>query len=940
MNAVLAPVRLDSAQAAQTVVSLQLDGREVEARVGESILDAAKRHGIAIPTLCHKDGLRPAGNCRACVVEIDGERVLAASCCRSVQAGQKVHTQTERVLRSQRMVLELLATDTPEFNAQPAHTLQSELTQWCSAMGVQSSRFETNTSPRADLSHAAIAVHLDACIQCMRCVRACREVQVNDVIAIAGSGTATRIAFDFDDAMGDSSCVGCGECVQACPTGALTPANGAALVVADREVDSVCPYCGVGCQLTYKIKAEKIIEVVGRDGPANHERLCVKGRYGFDYVHHAQRITTPLIRRDGVPKSLDNFDPGNPLAIFREATWDEALARAGEGLRQIRDERGPNALAGFGSAKGSNEEAYLFQKLVRTGLRTNNVDHCTRLCHASSVTALLEGIGSGAVSNPVADVADADVILIVGANPTVNHPVAATFIKNAVKAGKTLIVVDPRRTEITRHAAQTLQFTPGSDVALFNAMLHTIIDEGLHNTAFIEARTTHFDELRANVAECSPEKMAPICGIEAADIRRAARTYATAGNAIILWGMGVSQHVHGTDNARCLIALALITGHIGRPGTGLHPLRGQNNVQGASDAGLIPMMLPDYQRVDDDAARGRFEAAWGQTLDPQPGLTVVEIMDSAYDGRITGLYVMGENPAMSDPDLAHARAGLARLSHLVVQDLFLTETAAFADVFLPASGFPEKTGSFSNTDRRVQLGRQALQPPGDARQDLWIVQQMAAQLGLHWPEQSVAEVYEEMRSLMPSINGITWARLQANEPVIYPCDDERDPGQPVMFAEHFPLPGDKARLVPARVSAANELPDADYPMVLLTGRQLEHWHTGSMTRRASVLDAIEPDAVICVNPLDLQRLGAQPGDPVRLLTRRGEVRATARIDAGLQPGQLFMAFCFTEAAVNLLTNAALDPFAKIPELKFCAARIEAAPAAARVEPKGAFATHF
>ena len=929
MNAVLAPVRPDAAQAAQAVVSLQLDGREVEARVGESILDAAKRHGIAIPTLCHKDGLRPAGNCRACVVEIDGERALAASCCRSVQAGQKVHTQTERVLRSQRMVLELLATDTPEFNGQPAHTLQSELTQWCTAMGVQSSRFTTNETPRADLSHAAIAVNLDACIQCMRCVRACREVQVNDVIAIAGSGTATRIAFDFDDAMGDSSCVGCGECVQACPTGALTPANGAALVVADREVDSVCPYCGVGCQLTYKVKDEKIIEVVGRDGPANHERLCVKGRYGFDYVHHAQRITTPLIRRDGIPKTLDGFDPGNPLAMFREATWDEALARAGEGLRKIRDGRGkgcgPNALAGFGSAKGSNEEAYLFQKLVRTGLRTNNVDHCTRLCHASSVTALLEGIGSGAVSNPVADVADADVILIVGANPTVNHPVAATFIKNAVKAGKTLIVVDPRRTEITRHAAQTLQFRPGSDVALFNAMLHTIIDEGLHNTAFIEARTTHFDELRANVAECSPEKMAPICGIEAEDIRRAARTYATAGNAIILWGMGVSQHVHGTDNARCLIALALVTGHIGRPGTGLHPLRGQNNVQGASDAGLIPMMLPDYQRVDDDAARGRFEAAWGQSLDPQPGLTVVEIMDAAFDGRITGLYVMGENPAMSDPDLAHARAGLARLSHLVVQDLFLTETAAFADVFLPASGFPEKTGSFSNTDRRVQLGRQALQPPGDARQDLWIVQQMAAQLGLNWPEQAVAEVYEEMRSLMPSINGITWARLEANEPVIYPCDDERDPGQPVMFAENFPMPGDRARLVPARVSAANELPDAAYPMVLLTGRQLEHWHTGSMTRRASVLDAIEPDAVICVNPLDLQALGLPPGAVIRLLTRRGEVHALARVDTGLQRGQLFMAFCFTEAAVNLLTNAALDPFAKIPELKFCAARIEAVP---------------
>jgi len=903
---------------AVSAITFELDGRPVEAQAGETILAAARRERVPIPALCHQDGMRPAGNCRACVVEIDGERALAASCCRSVQPGQKVRTQTERVRRSQRMVLELLSADQP---VEP-HTLNSELAQWCHAMGVRKSRFAAHDAPAPDLSHPAIAVRLDACIQCMRCVRACREEQVNDVIAIAGWGADTRIAFDFDDAMGASTCVACGECVQACPTGALTPANGAALVVADREVDSVCPYCGVGCQLTYRVKDERIVEVLGRDGPANHGRLCVKGRYGFDYVHHAQRITTPLIRRDGVPKTLQGFDPGNPLAIFREASWDEALAHAGEALRHIRDHDGPQALAGFGSAKGSNEEAYLFQKLVRTGFRSNNVDHCTRLCHASSVTALLEGIGSGAVSNPVADVADADVILIVGANPTVNHPVAATFIKNAVKAGKTLIVVDPRRTEITRHAQQVLQFTPGSDVALFNAMLHTIIDEGLHDAQFIAERTTHFDELRANVALCSPEKMAPLTGIAADDIRRAARSYATAKNAIILWGMGVSQHVHGTDNARCLIALALITGQIGRPGTGLHPLRGQNNVQGASDAGLIPMMLPDYQRVDNAQARGRFEAAWGQPLDAKPGLTVVEIMDAASAGRVKGMYIMGENPAMSDPDLDHARAALAKLDHLVVQDLFLTETAAFADVFLPASGFPEKTGTFTNTDRRVQLGRQALQPPGDAKPDLWIVQQMARHLGLAWPEQSVEQVYEEMRSLMPSIAGITWPRLAADEPLIYPCADELDPGQRVMFGERFPMPGDKARLVPAQVSSADELPDADYPMVLMTGRQLEHWHTGSMTRRARVLDAIEPQAVINVHAGDLRNLGAQPGDMVQLRTRRGVVRATARVDAGLQPGQVFMAFCYTEAAANLLTNPALDPFAKIPELKFCAARIE------------------
>jgi len=906
-----------TADTATHVTTVEIDGRALDARPGETILSLAKRHGIDIPHLCHKDGLRPAGNCRACVVEIHGERALAASCCRNAQPGQKISTTNDRVKRSQRMVLELLATDMP---SEP-HTRQSELTQWCEALGVTSSRFEAHEPPPADTSHPAIAVQLDACIQCMRCVRACREEQVNDVIAIAGSGADTRISFDFDDPMGTSTCVGCGECVQACPTGALTPANGAALVEADREVDSVCPYCGVGCQLTYRVKDEKIIEVIGRDGPANEGRLCVKGRYGFDYVHHPHRITTPLIRREGVPKTLDGFDPGNVHAIFREATWDEALALAGRGLREIRDSAGPNALAGFGSAKGSNEEAYLFQKLVRTGFGTNNVDHCTRLCHASSVTALLEGIGSGAVSNPVADVADADVIMIVGANPTVNHPVAATFIKNAVKDGRTLIVVDPRRTEISRHAQQVLQFMPGSDVALFNAMLHTIIDEGLQDEAFIAERTTHFEEIRDNVALCSPEKMSAICGIPAEEIRLAARTYAKAKNAIILWGMGVSQHVHGTDNARCLIAMALVTGHIGKPGNGLHPLRGQNNVQGASDAGLIPMMFPDYQRVTNGDAKARFEAAWHATLDAKPGLTVVEIMHAANEGRIQGMYIMGENPAMSDPDLAHARAGLANLKHLVVQDLFLTETAAFADVFLPASGFPEKTGTFTNTDRRVQLGRQALTPPGDARHDLWIIQRMARELGLPWEEREVSAVYEEMRSVMPSITGVAWARLEANEPMIYPVANEQDMGERVMFSQHFPLPGDKARLVPAQVSPANELPDAQYPMVLMTGRQLEHWHTGSMTRRAAVLDAIEPEAVIAVHGADLRAIGAQPGDTIRLHTRRGDIHATARIDASLQPGQLFMAFCYTEAAANLLTNPALDPFAKIPELKFCAARI-------------------
>jgi formate dehydrogenase major subunit len=767
-----------------------------------------------------------------------------------------------------------------------------------------------------------MAVNLDACIQCTRCVRACREVQVNDVIGYAFRASHSAIVFDEGDPMGESTCVACGECVQACPTGALAPANDAYLKPVDKLVKSVCPYCGVGCQITYHVGDNKIVRVEGRDGIANEERLCVKGRFGFDYVSHPQRLTTPLIRRDGVPKTADFVvDPADYSKVFREATWEEALARAGGTLRRIRDTKGPRALAGFGSAKGSNEEAYLFQKLVRTGFRSNNVDHCTRLCHASSVAALLEGIGSGAVSNPVMDVLLADVVIVIGANPVVNHPVAATWIKNAVKNGTRLILADPRRSELARHATRYLQFEPDTDVAMLNAMMHVIVEEGLTDPAFIADRTSGYDELKRNVAAYSPEKMAPICGIDAATIREVARLYATAKASMILWGMGVSQHVHGTDNARCLIALAMMTGQIGRPGTGLHPLRGQNNVQGASDAGLIPMVYPDYQSVGDAGIRAMFEKLWGAELDPQPGLTVVEIMNAVHAGDITGMYIMGENPAMSDPDVRHARQALAELEMLVVQDIFLTETCYLADVILPATAFPEKTGTFTNTDRAVQLGRKALDAPGQARPDLDIIVAMARELGLDWRYTHPREVFDEMREAMPSIAGITWDRLEAEHAVTYPCEKVGDPGDRVVFTENFPTASGRAKIVPAELIPAAERPDTEYPFVLITGRQLEHWHTGSMTRRTAVLDAIEPGPVASVNPLDLAAFGVEPGGTISIASRRGAVTLFARADEGTPRGAVFIPFCYYEAAANLLTNPALDPFGKIPEFKYCAVRI-------------------
>jgi formate dehydrogenase major subunit len=680
--------------------------------------------------------------------------------------------------------------------------------------------------------------------------------------------------------------------------------------------------------LTYKIREDRIVSVEGKDGPANHNRLCVKGRFGFDYAHHTDRLTEPMIRKDGISKHDTDIDPANPYTHFRKANWDEALDRAAAGLKRIRDRNGKRALAGFGSAKGSNEEAYLFQKLVRTGFGSNNVDHCTRLCHASSVAALMEGIGSGAVTAPFTAAADADVIIVIGARPTENHPVAATFFKQAAKRGAKIFVIDPRGYSLTRYATATLRFNPGRDVALLNALIHTIIEEGLHDRQYVQAHTEDFERLREHIRDYSPEKMAPICGVDAPTLRYVARTYARAEAAIIFWGMGISQHTHGTDNARCLIALALITGQVGRPGTGLHPLRGQNNVQGASDAGLIPMVFPDYQPVDDPKIRESFEALWHTPLDDKRGLTVVEIMDAVHRDEIRGMYIMGENPAMSDPDVDHAREALAKLEHLVVQDIFLTETAKYADVVLPASAWPEKEGTVSNTNRQVQMGRAALPLPGNARLDWWIIQEIARRIGLDWSYTHPRDVFAEMKLAMPSLNGITWERLERESSVTYPCDSETEPGHDIVFGDGFPTASGRGRLVPAAIIPPAEEPDAEYPMVLTTGRQLEHWHTGAMTRRANVLDELEPEAVASLAPAELRRLGIAAGEQIRVTTRRGVIELKARADSAVAPGQVFIPFCYAEAAANILTNPQLDPIGKIPEFKFCAAKVE--PAAVRV----------
>ncbi|WP_424930498.1 formate dehydrogenase subunit alpha [Amaricoccus tamworthensis] len=913
-------------------VTFMLNGEETTVPEGWTIWEAAHGRGLVIPHLCHKPepGYRSDGNCRACMVEVEGERTLVASCIRPVAEGMVIETESERAKKSRALVMELLAADQPE--RETAHDKSSHFWDMADATGVTGSRFpkvEAVRVPLLDDSHVAMQVNLDACIQCNLCVRACREVQVNDVIGMADRGRDAKIVFDFDDPMGASSCVACGECVQACPTGALMPAT----VVDekqvgdsedyDREVKSVCPFCGVGCQVSFKIKDNKVKYVDGINGPANENRLCVKGRFGFDYIDHAHRLTTPLIRREDAPAKGLNVDPANPWTHFREATWEEALDRAAGGLAELRDVHGGKSLAGFGSAKCSNEEAYLFQKLIRQAFRHNNVDHCTRLCHASSVAALMENVGSGAVTATFNEIENADIAIVIGSNPTENHPVAATYFKQFAKRGGKLVVMDPRGQGLRRHATHMLQFRPGADVAMLNAIMNVIVEEELYDRQYIDGFTEGFDAFREHIKDFPPEKMAELCGIDAETLRTVAREFATAQRGMIFWGMGVSQHIHGTDNSRCLISLALLCGHVGRPGTGLHPLRGQNNVQGASDAGLIPMFLPDYQSVKEGDKRDLFKEIWqGTEIEAEPGLTVVEIVDAMYRGDVKGMYILGENPAMSDPDVEHARDALGRLEHLVVQDIFLTETANFADVILPATAWPEKTGTVTNTNRQVQMGRKAVDAPGEARPDWEITVELAKRLGLGWEYAAPREVFEEMKLSMRSLENITWDRLEAEDAVTYPSLSESDPGQAVVFGDGFPRADGRAKFTAAKVSPPAELPDEVYPFILITGRQLEHWHTGSMTRRSKILDGIEPEASASLHPRTLREMGVEPGDMINITTRRGTISIMARADRAVAERMVFVPFAYVEASANVLTNPQLDPYGKIPEFKFSACRVE------------------
>ena len=950
-------------------VELQIDGQSVSVSAGTTIWEAAQALGIDIPVLCHSSRMDPVGVCRMCVVDVGG-RTLAPSCMRECTSGLQVNTNNHRVLKHRRMLTTLLLTDYSAHDP-PAPTLPK--VDLLVQLGHTFNLLDESATPsdstlrlfrdlrsnatmdsvrKIDASSPVISVNHQACILCDRCIRACDEIQSNDVIGRTGKGFSARISFDLNTLMGESTCVSCGECAASCPTQALThKANPKSNFNSDlpiTSIDSICPYCGVGCALTYQKQSNAILKADGRESPVNHERLCVKGRYGWDYTLHTDRLTRPLIRKSSyypkqplsaeVQSSISNrrrkpggvvFDE-DVMDAFREATWEEALDLVASKLSEIKIAHGSQALAGFGSAKCSNEEAYLFQKLIRACFGTNNVDHCTRLCHASSVAALMETIGSGAVTNVFADVQRAGVCLVTGSNTTANHPVAATFIKEAVEQGTKLIVVDVREFELARYATHFAQIKPGTDVAFYNGVMHVLIRDGLIDQPYIDQFTEGFDALRDLVLQdFSPAAAAAICGVDASLIESIAHTIGTAtppgggSTMLVFWGMGISQHTHGTDNARCLISLCLLSGNVGRPGSGLHPLRGQNNVQGASDAGLIPMVYPDYQSVADPSIRARFEAAWGVQLDPQPGLTVVEIMKGALEKSIRGMYILGENPFLSDPNANKVRRALSSLDFLVVQDIFLTETAEFADVILPASSFFEKTGTYTNTDRRVQLGHQILDPPGEARPDWEIVCDIARRMGLEMSYDSIADVFHEFAALTANYATLRHSNL-GNTGKLWPCaDPQTSEGEQILFGNGFPTKSTRGKFVPCNFLPAQELPDDEYPLVLTTGRVLEHWHTGSMTRRSGPLDAIEPTPFAVIHPLDLQQRAIEDGDLIRVSSRRGAIELQARADQSIESGTIFIPFHFREASANILTSDALDPFGKIPEFKFCAVRIEA-----------------
>jgi formate dehydrogenase major subunit len=976
---------------------LTVDGTAVSVPDGATILDAARSISVDVPTLCWYPKLPTVGNCRICLVSVEGNPKLVPACATQAAEGMVVATESVAAVKSRQGVLGMLLERYPvdEIPAGGSRNEFEVLVRRYDVPTVRRSGMGLRTGDERD-GDPIIQHDMSTCILCTRCVRACEDIQVVGVLDVANRGDHTEIIVGADGNPEHAGCTWCGECVRVCPTGAIHDilpiairANGGMVEHVrskdmphpDRTVRSVCPYCGVGCQLDLQVRDDQLVHVRSpwiEENTPNIGSTCVKGRFGYDFVQHRDRLLKPLIRRgwtklDGhwvydashagangwerrggpwdlvqdesksmkrrpranpfntAPTGMGSLgDPRDRVATpeswyepFREATWDEALELTAQELARLRDARGPGSLAVFQSAKCSNEENYLLQRMFRGALGTNNVDHCTRLCHSSSVAAMQRAMNTSAASGSMREVeTESDVIFILGANTTESHPVFGAAIKRAVKRGATLIVADPRRIELAARARIHLQTVPGTDVALLNAMLHHILAQGLEDRAFIAGRTHDFDRVREAVQPYTPERAQTICGVPAPLIRQAAELYATGPRSATLWAMGLTQHRTGTDIVAALLNLILATGMIGRWGAAMIPIRGQNNVQGASDVGAIPMVYTDYQTVTSPAIRHMYASTWGvpdERIPLEVGLKVTQIVQD--DSPVRGMYIMGENPILSDPEVSHAEHWFRELEFLAVQDLFLTETARYADVVLPGASFAEKDGTFVNTERRIQLAHKAVEPPGNARGDLEIVIELSNRLGLPTPFRNAAEVMDEIARVTPSWRGVSHRRLEETGGLQYPVLDANHPGTDFLFDDRFPTADGKATFVAVEFLPPAELPDAQYPFMLNTGRQMYHWHTGTMTRRSFALDAREPGPIVELHPDDARELGLTDGDEVHIASRRGEIRISVRLSHRVARKQIFVPMHYREAAVNLLTNPELDPYAHIPEFKVCAVSV-------------------
>ncbi len=893
------------------MVSICIDGKQLEVKENLTILEAAQQADIRIPTLCYLKDVNEIGACKMCVVEVEGNNHLVTSCNTKVKDGMVVNTKSDKVVSSRKQVLNMLLANHDVRCFSCSKSGDCRLQDLSNEYGITESVYKGSAAKfEAKKENPFLTYYPELCINCQRCVSTCNKVTGNGTLHNSKIGTRTLIDAPFGPDWKETTCESCGNCASVCPTGALVVKNRKKYQASKVEkVLTTCPHCATGCQYYLIVKDNHIVDVEPANGPSNKNLLCVKGRFGsFNFVHHPERLKYPLIK---------NRETGE----FERATWDEALDLIAAKFTEIKKQYGSDALAGFACSRSPNEDCYMLQKMVRCAFGTNNVDNCARVCHSATVAGLAMTLGSGAMTNPIADITgDVDAIMLVGSNPEEAHPVIGMQIRQAVERGTRLIVVDPRDIGLSKSADVHLKLKPGTNVAFANGMMNVIINEGLADEEFIKNRTEGFEELKKIVAEYTPERVAEICHIDPDHLREAALMYAKAKKAPIIYCLGVTEHSTGTEGVMSMSNMAMLVGKLGKEGCGVNPLRGQNNVQGACDMGALPGDFPGYQKVTNPEVVAKFERAWGTKLSNKPGVHATDVFGAAIRKEIRGLFIFGEDPVVTDADQGHIKKALQSLDFFVVSDLFMTETAAFADVVLPGTSYAEKEGTFSNTERRVQRVRKAVELEGEMRLDTDIFIDLMNRMGYPQPQLTSEEIMDEIASLTPIFGGISHRRLDKGESLQWPCPDKNHPGTPILHVGKFSR--GLGWFYPAEYVPSAELPDEEYPFIMMTGRILYHYNTRAMTGKTPGLMEKEGSSFIEMNTEDAARLGIENGEKVRVSSRRGSIVSTARVGEKVSPKETWMPFHFPDGNANVLTNAALDKYARIPEYKVCAIKIE------------------